>query len=257
MHRPIRWALMFCRTTAALVLVSSLFSSAAAGAEDRSQPSDQSLVPLAPGQDHANTTVNWKGALTASLKMLSLQHGARIALQDWTRDELGGPFFRDWMRSLRVPRTWGDGDAWTANYLGHSIEGAAAGFIWIDNERARQPTLGFSKAYWASRARAAAWSGVYSLEFEFGPLSEASIGNVGLRPENTGWVDHVMTPAGGLGLMIAEDALDRYVITKVDARTTNGFVRAVVRVALNPSRALSALSEGRVPWDRASRPLEH
>lgn len=45
------------------------------------------------------------------------------------------------------------------------------------------------------------------VQFEFGPFSEASIGNVGLRPNTTGWVDHVVTPAGALGIMIAEDAL--------------------------------------------------
>jgi hypothetical protein len=192
--------------------------------------------------------------MTASLTLVSFQHGARVAFQDWTRDELGGPFFRDWMRSVRMPKTWGDGDHWTANYLGHYIEGAAFGFIWIDSGGgARDARLGFSKAYWASRGRAAAWSAVYSLQFEFGPLSEASIGNVGRRPEKTGWVDHVVTPAGGFALMVAEDALDRYVIRRVDAATSNGFVRGVVRVALNPSRALSAVAQGHRPWDRGSR----
>ena len=47
---------------------------------------------------------------------------------------------------------------------------------------------------------------MYSFQFEFGPLSEASIGNVGLRPNTTGWVDHVITPVGALGFMVAEDA---------------------------------------------------
>ena len=56
------------------------------------------------------------------------------------------------------------------------------------------------------------FSAAYSLQFEIGPLSEASIGNVGMRPETTGWVDHVITPMGAFGLIVVEDALDRYAV---------------------------------------------
>ena len=76
---------------------------------------------------------------------------------------------------------------------------------------------GSRKEYWASRGRATAWAAVYSVQFEFGPFSEASIGNVGLRPNTTGWVDHVVTPAGALGIMVAEDALDRYLIVRIES----------------------------------------
>jgi hypothetical protein len=51
-----------------------------------------------------------------------------------------------------------------------------------------------------------AWAAGYSLQFEIGPLSEASIGNVGMRPQTTGWVDYVVTPLGAFGLIAAEDA---------------------------------------------------
>jgi hypothetical protein len=75
-----------------------------------------------------------------------------------------------------------------------------------------KPEISFSRRYWASRGRASLWVATYSLQFEFGPLSEASIGNVGLRPETTGWVDHVVTPVGAFGLVVAEDALDRFLV---------------------------------------------
>src|SRR6185436_7766126 len=115
--------------------------------------------------------------------------------------------------------------------------------------------LGFSKEYWASRGRATAWAAMYSLQFEFGPLSEASIGNVGLRPGTTGWVDHVVTPAGALGFMIAEDALDRLLIVRIESWTENRLILALARMALNPSRTLSSGAQGRAPWSRAVRPL--
>jgi hypothetical protein len=86
-------------------------------------------------------------------------------------------------------------------------------------------------------------------------MSEASIGNVGLRPNTTGWVDHVVTPAGALGFMVAEDALDRYLIVRIESWTGNRLLRALARMALNPSRTLSNTAQGRAPWARAVRSL--
>ena len=163
----------------------------------------------------------WRGALIDSMRLLMLEHAGRIAFQEKTRRELGGPFFADYRNSLRIPRTWNDGDEWPVNYVGHPIHGAAAGFIWIEH-RPDESSLGFStKAYWKSRGIAAAWIAGYSLQFEFGPLSEASIGNVGLNPATTGWVDHVVTPAGGMAFIVAEDALDRYLVVRVEHWTRN------------------------------------
>jgi hypothetical protein len=100
-----------------------------------------------------------------------------------------------------------------------------------------------------------AWSASYSLQFEIGPLSEASIGNVGMRPETTGWVDHVVTPAGAFGLIIAEDALDRYLVQWAERRIHNPFFRVVIRFAANPGRTLSNTASGKPPWHRPDRSL--
>ena len=127
--------------------------------------------------------------------------------------------------------------------------------LYVGRARAIAPKLGFSKEYWASRGRATAWAAVYSVQFEFGPFSEASIGNVGLNPNTTGWVDHVVTPAGALAFMVAEDALDRYLITKIESWTKNRVIRAAARITLNPSRTLSNAAQGRSPWARPVRPL--
>jgi hypothetical protein len=209
---------------------------------------DASDVPPAPS--------TWKGAIVDSFRLLMMEHGTRVAFQDKTRRELGGPFVKDYARSLKVPTTWGDGDSWRVNYVGHPIHGAAAGFIWLDHEDgAHDPDIGFSREYWTSRTRATAWAAYYSLQFEIGPLSEASIGNVGMRPNTIGWVDHVATPVGGLGFMVAEDALDRFVITRIESWTGNRFVRALSRMALNPSRTMSNVAQGRSPWFRPVRPL--
>ena len=105
------------------------------------------------------------------------------------------------------------------------------------------------------RAQATAWTAVYSMQFEFGPLSEASIGNVGLRGETTGWVDHVVTPVGAFGLMVGEDALDRYFVRWVEGRTQTRFFRAALRMTFNPARTLSNATTGHLPWYREGRPI--
>ncbi len=237
-------------TLTALVLTASPVPGLAQGSTTPpdAQPHDASELAPAPS--------TLKGAIADSLRLLILEHSTRIAFQHKTRRELGGPFLRDYVRSVRIPDTWEDGDSWGVNYVGHPIHGAASGFIWLDHEDgAHDPDLGFSKEYWSSRARATAWAAAYSVQFEFGPFSEASIGNVGLRPSTTGWVDHIVTPAGALAFMVAEDALDRYFVAKIESRTSNRVLRAIARMALNPSRTLSNTAQGRAPWSRPVRPL--
>jgi hypothetical protein len=240
--------------TITIALIVLLFSPTAGQAQPPDGTSDPQIThdpsELSPGPS------TLKGAIADSIRLLVLEHTTRVAFQQKTRRELGGPFLKDYIRSVRVPDTWEDGDSWAVNYVGHPIHGAASGFIWLDHEDgAHDPRIGFSKDYWASRGRATAWAAVYSVQFEFGPLSEASIGNVGLRANTTGWVDHVVTPAGALGFMVAEDALDRFLIVRIESWTHNRLLRALVRMALNPSRTLSNSAQGRAPWSRPLRSL--
>ena len=210
--------------------------------------------PAAPPLVQEARGTNVFGALVDSMKLLAIEHGIRIGFQPKTRRELGGPFWSDYRRSIRWPSQWEDSDSWAVNYVGHPIHGAAAGIIWLDHGPDENRPIG-DKRYWGSRARAAAFSAVYSLQFEIGPLSEASIGNVGMRPETTGWVDHVVTPAGAFGFMIAEDALDRYFVEWVERRVDNRVVRGILRVMFHPSRTFANVVQMRAPWHRPDRPL--
>lgn len=196
-----------------------------------------------------------RGALIDSLKIVLIEHGIRVGFQEKTRRELRGPFFGDYARSIRVPRQWEDTDSWWVNYIGHPIHGAAAGYVWLDHDPGAPADISMSRPYLMSRARALAWAAGYSLQFEIGPLSEASIGNVGMRAETVGWVDHVVTPVGALGLIVAEDALDRYFVQWVERRTSNKVVRAILRLTFNPGRTMSNTATGRAPWYRPGRPI--
>ncbi len=206
--------------------------------------------------DAAPDSPNVRGALAGSLKLLFLEHGVRIAAQEKTRRELGGSFFGDYKRSVRMPRTWGDTDGWVVNYVGHPLHGAAAGFIWASHDPVtRRAEFGRNSRYWATRWRAVAWSAGYSLQFELGPFSEASIGNVGKRPETIGWVDHVMTPLGAFGVIAAEDAVDRLLLGRLEDRIGHPAARALLRMALNPARSMANVAMSRPPWHRDTRPL--
>lgn len=214
----------------------------------------QALAPPPPaaGLRHGTDVL---GALGASMKLLLIEHGTRIAFQEKTRRELSGPFWEDYRRSLRIPRKWEDGDDWWVNYVGHPIHGTAAGYLWLDHDPTAPASIGLNTRYWSSRAKATAWSAVYSMQFEFGLVSEASIGNVGMDPETTGWVDHVVTPVGAFGWLVAEDALDEYFVKWVEAHTRNRVWRASLRLLFNPSRTLSNTAMGRLPWHRPDRAL--
>ncbi len=229
-----------------------LFAATAVHAQEASRPSsDASHVG---GRTYGEPS-RWKGALGDSTKLLLIEHLTRL-FQSKTRRELGGPFAEDYLHSIRLPRTWEDGDVWEVNYLGHPIHGAASSRIWLDHSPVdRSVPFGLSTKYWSSRAIATAWAAGYSLQFEFGPLSEASIGNVGLDPRTTGWVDHVVTPAGALAMTVAEDALDRHFVALVERHTGNRIYRAIIRILFNPSRSLANIAEGHAPWFRYDRSL--
>ena len=166
-------------------------------------------VGAAPHRDAAREST-WKGAFEDSLRLLLAEHAIRIAFQEKTRHELSGPF------SGRLPALPA-----RAQHLGGRRQLARQLHRPPDARRRRRSHLARSQrrrtrrrkavaeAVWASRAVAGAWAAAYSLQFEFGPLSEASIGNVGLNPATAGWVDHAVTPAGALALIVAEDGLDR------------------------------------------------
>jgi hypothetical protein len=221
------------------------------------RPAPAQVLPLQPlpvADEQRRTDV--RGVLTDSLRLLVLEHTTRVAVQDKTRRELGGRFWSNYRRSVRVPKQWEDGDGWLVNYVGHPGHGAAAGFIWIGHDsKSPADDAAFDRRYFASRLRASGWSAAYSLQFEFGPLSEASLGNVGRNPSTGGWVDHVVTPAGGFVVMVAEDALDRYVVSRLEQRVGNALMHRLMRTALNPSRAIANVAAVRPPWHRPSRPI--
>ncbi|MFN7931605.1 MAG: hypothetical protein U0Y68_27475, partial [Blastocatellia bacterium] len=178
-----------------------------------------------------------------------------------TRDELRGPFFKDWFQSVRNTRGWRDGDPFLVNYIGHPMQGAVTGYMFVHNDpKYIREEMAWKKSYFKSRLRAMLFSTVYSTQFELGPLSEASLGNVGLHPSHTSphpsaFVDLVITPTLGTMWMMGEDALDRFLVKRIENRVENRVVRLLLRGFLSPSHSFANVLRGKYPWHRDGRRL--
>jgi hypothetical protein len=231
-----------------LLLVLMLISGMA-----RAQQELSTIPPSPVAEDRGENSFEWEPAILQSALFLGIEHGFRLT-QAKTREELRGPFFSDYFKSVRNIRGWDDGDSIFTSYVAHPMQGAIAGFIQIHNDpNGRDIQVAHDSRYWRSRLKAMGWSAIYSTQFEIGPISEGTIGNVGKKDGTGGLVDFVVTPTGGFGWILAEDALDRYVIRKKEAGTSNLSWRRFYRMALNPTRTFANLLRLKKPWHRDDR----
>jgi hypothetical protein len=202
--------------------------------------------------------VQWRSLMKDSLLFLGVMHSFRIATEQGTRDALQNNFFSGYLNAVGALHGWSDGDGYYVNYLGHPIEGAVSGYIWLNNDpRYRYVEFGRSRDYWMSRLRAYAFAWLLSEEFEIGPVSEASIGQIQRYCCAYGFVDHVITPNGGLFWIVAADVVDKYVVRKLEDRTRNRLARVLARGVLNPPLSFANLMAFKVPWNRENRPGIH
>lgn len=206
----------------------------------------------APAKDE---NFHWRAAIGQSLMFLAIQHGYAVT-QPKTREALKGKFWKDYVDSVKSLRGWDDGGRFFTNYIAHPMQGSFTGFIYVQNDpKALKQQFGASGDYWRSRLKAMAWSAAWSTQFEIGPVSQASIGNVGLKGKQT-WGDVVVTPTVGTALLVTEDAIDRFVMQRIERATDNFYARIFARMLLSPTRTIANLFRFKTPWYR-DRPLGH
>jgi hypothetical protein len=193
---------------------------------------------------------HWSSAIKQSLIFLGVQHGYALT-QPKTRRDLRGPFLKDYIRSVKSLHGWEDGGRFFTNYIAHPMQGSLLGFIQIQNDpKGMNLSFDNSNAYWRSRLKALAWSAAWSTQFEIGPVSQASIGNVGLHRKQT-YVDLVVTPIGGLAWIVLEDFVDKNIIHMIERRNSGNFyIKIASRTFLNPSRSAANLLRFKKPWHR-------
>ena len=221
----------------------------------------QALPQTAPGNSEPPAVVErpaefqWARAVWQSCFFVGIEHSFRLT-QAKTRREFRGKFFMDYEQAVTNIHGWGDGDSPFTNYVAHPMQGAVAAFIQIQNDPAGiGQEFGRDGAYWRSRLKSMAWSAAYSTQFEIGPISEATIGNVGKKRGTSGYTDFVVTPIGGLGMTVLEDAVDRFIIGRFESPRAGLGWQRFLRVTLNPQRSLANLLRLKRPWHRDTRHL--
>ena len=200
-----------------------------------------------------DVTVDWHKAFLESGLFIALMNGKRAAIEPWTQAGMRGPFLKDYWRSIKgsLKWKWKDGDHFFINYVQHPAEGATFAFIMRQNDpNSIDPTsCGFSKRYFKQTFKTVIFSAIGSTLFEIGPISEASIGNVGYFKQS-GLVDFFVTPTVGVAFMIGQDFLDNYVIKNLEREIHNRIFLVTVRMVLNPTRSLANALAFKKPWYR-------
>lgn len=158
---------------------------------------------------------------------------------------------------------WSDGNPLLDVYVGHPIMGSITNFLWIQNDP-KSMTLEQENSwpYYRRILRAGAFSTFYSFEWKLGPLGEASIGHNGdhyfsdekgkVYTNETGLVEFVTTPVGGMLWTIAEDALDKHVVRHLEHVSRNPVALTFYQF-LSPSRGTANILRFRPPWYRDTR----
>ncbi len=192
--------------------------------------------------------IAWRSLFRDSIVLLLVQQSYRLTLEDsGTRENLKGPFFKDWFASVSTLCCWNDGDRITTNYLFHPLMGSTAAFVFANNHRTSQETpIGNNSRYWKAKGAQGLYSFIYSLNYEIGPLSEASLGNVGMKPGEMTYCDFVLTPGIGLLVSIGEDAARLHIIDRV--RRNHLYWGNTLAVLLNPTRSVANVVGGKRPW---------
>jgi hypothetical protein len=212
-------------------------------------------ISPAPPKQSEEGGIRWRPLMGNTLTFLTVSHGFRWAKEQYTREAtLHGPFLEGVGSAIGNLHGWGDGDEFLTNYVGHPMEGAVSGFIFSHNDpKYREEEFGKNRAYWRGKTRAFVFSALYSVAFEIGPYSEATLGKIQAYWPQQGFVDWAVSPTIGLAWTLAEDSLDKYVIKPFEGKVHNPALRAMVRGGLNPSRSFANLMMFKLPWHRDSR----
>ncbi len=209
--------------------------------------------------------VSWIRIFGSSMFFISAQHGGNVGMDDDARYHLlhhTNGFWGDYVDTLHRYRynRWKDDAPFGVVYVGHPIMGAITNSIYEQNDP-KQRALLFenSRRYWMGRLRATAYSEFYAVQWKLGPLSESSIGNIGIKTyyspslgrytNETGMVSLVVTSTGGLLWNMGEDYIDRKIFSRVARNVRNRPVLVAASFML-PCKSGANILRFRAPYYR-------
>jgi hypothetical protein len=262
------------------VVVLSLWSISVAVAQPESPAAGEAApalapyrpVPALPEAKH-DGGIHWGPLLREWWLNLAMEHTVRILKEPKTRDQLSGPFLHGWINTVSMYRfdRWDDDDKFVTSYLGHPTQGAiVAAIFWQNNDHVRFSDQDFhSAAYRKALLQAFAFVTVDAVQWKLGPLSEASIGHVGLPAQwwdrdckalnipcepRTGLNDLVLNEVGGTAMTIGFQWLDKHLQKRIEKRVQNRALIDTTRMLTNPPQSVANIVRFRAPWFRDNRP---
>lgn len=229
------------------------------------EPGERPRVPLAQcpyDQTRARECrVHWGQLMIEASLYTAAQNAFNLYSGYWYRWETThGKWAQRWFDSVTEWRwdSWKDDNPFLDDYVGHPMMGSITNYMWIQNDpKGATVDFGNNRQYWKSRMRAMAFSTAFSLQWKFGPFGEASIGHngdhfftdKGVKTNETGWVELITTPVGGLGWTMAEDALDKHLVRKLQQKPRRPLTLLAISF-ITPSRATANILRFRPPWYR-------
>jgi hypothetical protein len=257
--QPMAWGL--------LKNLPGISASAPASTSTRPSTSEVTLRDCPYDLTHARICrVHVRQLVISSAIFNAFQNAGNLYTGYWYRYETThGAWWNRYVNSVEGWRwdVWSDNNPFLDDYVAHPMMGSITNYLWIQNDP-KSMTLEQTNTwpYWRRMLRAGAFSTFYSFEWKLGPFGEAAIGHNGdhyfsdekgaVNTNETGWVELVTTPAGGFGWTLAEDALDKHLVRRLEEKSRNPFALTFYQF-LTPSRATANIFRFRPPWYRDSR----
>jgi hypothetical protein len=143
--------------------------------------------------------------------------------------------------------------------------------FWQNNDSVRYSDQDFHDAiYRKAILQAFLFATIDAVQWKLGPVSEATIGHVGLPAHwwetpyycklyslpcnpRTGLNDLVMNEVGGTVMMIGFQWVDKHIQTPLENRIHNRALIDTMRIFTNPPQSLANFFRFRTPWYRDNR----
>jgi hypothetical protein len=191
--------------------------------------------------DQRESGIEWRSVLGESMLFLTAQHMARFT-EDRTTNRLGGPFVNDWFHSVRSLNRFNDGGRILTNWFAHPMMGSVTTHILGQNDPAYLANkIGSGDRYWRAKGKQFLFATAYSIQFEIGPLSESSLGNV-----HQASIDLWLTSTLGTVLSVGEDLAAQRVLRPLRAKHPKW--ANTLTIFLNPTRSFANLLAFKAPW---------
>lgn len=220
-------------------------------------------------------SIHWGAIIRQWWLDISFEQAERIIMEPKTRDQLNGRFIHEWLDDVAQYRygLWNDGDKFFTSYIGHPLQGAVVeGIFWQNNDRVRFSEQDFHSAvYRKALFQAFVFAAVDAVQWKLGPVSEASIGHVGLPAHwwdtpyfcnltqaychpRTGLNDLIMNEVGGTAMIIGFQWIDKHFQKPMENRIQSRALIDTIRIFTNPPQSLANFFRFRTPWYRDNRP---